>query len=84
MDVDTAALEALAPIVVDRFESLRAGLSSNVTQLQSTDWQGNAKRIVVEAVTRVTTSARTRCDTAEGAITSFVRSQLESVLAADR
>jgi hypothetical protein len=84
VDVDTAALEALVPIVVDRFESLRAGLASNVTQLQATDWQGNAKRLVVEAVTRVTSSARTRCDTAEGAITSFVRSQLESVLAADR
>ena len=84
VDVDTAALEALVPIVVDRFESLRPGLTSNVTQLQATDWQGNAKRLVVEAVTRVTASARTRCDTAEGAITSFVRSQLESVLAADR
>ena len=33
---------------------------------------------------RVTASARARCDAAEGAITSFVRSQLESVLAADR
>ena len=41
-------------------------------------------RTVVEAVTRVTASARIRCDTAEGAITSFVRNQLESVLAADR
>ena len=84
VDVDTAALDALIPVVVDRFEVLRHGLSSNVTQLQATDWQGNAKRLVVEAVTRVTASARARCDTAEGAITSFVRSQLEGVLAADR
>jgi hypothetical protein len=84
VDVDTAALEALNPVVADRFEALRQGLSANVTQLQATDWQGNAKRAVVDAVARVTASARARCDAAEGAITSFVRSQLESVLAADR
>ncbi|HZB42347.1 MAG TPA: hypothetical protein VE487_15345 [Ilumatobacter sp.] len=84
VDVDTAALEALIPVVINRFEALRGGLGSNVTQLQATDWQGNAKRLVVEAVTRVSSSARARCDTAEVAITSFVRSQLEGVLAADR
>jgi hypothetical protein len=84
VDVDTAALEALNPLVADRFEALRQGLSANVTKLQATDWQGNAKRAVVDAVARVTASARARCDAAEGAITSFVRSQLESVLAADR
>ena len=84
VDVDTAALEALNPLVVDRFEALRQGLTANVTKLAATDWQGNAKRAVVDAVARVTASARARCDAAEGAITSFVRSQLESVLAADR
>ena len=84
VDVDTAALEALNPVVADRFEALRQGLSANVTKLQATDWEGNAKRAVVDAVARVTASARARCDAAEGAITSFVRSQLESVLAADR
>ena len=84
VDVDTAALEALNPVVVDRFEALRSGLTANVSQLQATDWQGNAKRSVVDAVARVSASARGRCDTAEGAITSFIHRQLEGVLAADR
>ena len=84
VDVDTAALEAVIPLVTDRFEALRHGLSSNLSQLEATDWQGNAKRTVVEAVGRVTAAARARCDSSEGAITSFVRRQLESVLAADR
>jgi len=84
VDVDTAALETLIPVVVDRFEALRHGLSTNVSQLQATDWHGNAKRVVVDAVARVSASARGRCDTAEGAITSFVHRQLEGVLAADR
>ena len=60
------------------------GLGTNLSQLEATDWQGNAKRAVVEAVGRVTGAARARCDAAEGAITSFVRRQLEGVLAADR
>ena len=84
VDVDTAALEALNPVVIDRFEALRSGLTANVSQLQVTDWQGNAKRSVVDAVARVSASARGRCDTAEGAIRSFIHRQLEGVLAADR
>ena len=84
VDVDTVALEGLIPVVVDRFEALRHGLGSNLTQLEATDWQGNAKHSVVDAVGRVTAAARGRCDTAEGAITSFVRRQLEGVVAADR
>jgi hypothetical protein len=84
VDVDTAALEALIPVVVDRFEALRHGLAANTSQLQATDWQGNAKRSVVDAVSRVSASARGRCDSAEAAITSFIHRQLESVLAADR
>lgn len=84
VDVDTAALEAVIPVVVERFETLRHGLNTNVSQLEATDWQGNAKRTVVDAVGRVTAAARGQCDSAEGAITSFVRRQLESVLAADR
>ena len=84
VDVDTAALEAVIPVVFDRFEALRQGLATNLSQLEATDWQGNAKRTVVDAVGRVTAAARTRCDAAEEAITSFVRRQLEGVLAADR
>ena len=84
VDVDTAALEAVIPVVTDRFEALRHGLATNLSQLEATDWQGNAKRTVVDAVGRVTAAARARCDSSEAAITSFVRRQLESVLAADR
>ena len=84
VDVDTTALEAIIPVVADRFETLRQGLATNLSQLEATDWQGNAKRTVVDAVGRVTAAARGRCDAAEGAITTFVRRQLEGVLAADR
>ena len=84
VDVDTAALEAVIPVVGDRFEALRQALTTNLSQLEATDWQGNAKRTVVDSVGRVTAAARGRCDAAEGAVTSFVRRQLEGVLAADR
>ena len=84
VDVDTAALEALNPRVIERFEGLRQGLSSHLAKLQATDWEGNAKRLAVDAVGGFTSSARGRCDAAEQSITAFVRNQLDAVLAADR
>jgi hypothetical protein len=84
VDVDTAALEALTPRVVERFEGLRQGLGSHLDSLRATDWEGNAKRLAVDAVAGFTASARNRCDAAEQSITSFIRNQLDAVLAADR
>jgi hypothetical protein len=84
VDVDTAALEGLLPAVNTRFEALRAGLTDNLAKLQATDWQGNAKLAAIDAVGSFTASARTTCDTAEQSIVSYVRSQLQAVVAADR
>ena len=84
VDVDTAALESLLPVISNRFESLRQGLTSNLGKLQSTDWEGNAKLAAIDAVSSFTASARTKCDAAEQSIVAYVRSQLQSVVAADR
>jgi len=83
VDVDTTALESLIPVVTTRFTSLREGLTSHLTALQNTDWEGNAKVAAVEAVSAYTTSAQAKCDTAEASITSYVRTQIDSVTAAD-
>ena len=79
VDVDTAALEALDP---GRDRALRRRSArdsrSHLAKLQATDWEGNAKRLAVDAVGGFTASAaRGRCDAAEQSITAFVRSQLE-------
>jgi hypothetical protein len=84
VDVDTSALEGLIPIVAGRFESLRNALTRHLARLRATDWEGNAKLAAVDVVAGFTASSRASCDTAELAITGYVRQQLQAVVAADR
>ena len=50
VDVDTAALEALVPVVTARFDVIRTSLMSNASQLHGTDWEGNAKMSAGSAI----------------------------------
>ena len=84
VDVDTDALDALVPVVAAHFTSIREGLSGSFSRLQQTDWEGNAKLAAVDAVGGFTTSARHSCDQAEQSLTAYIRSQIQSVVAADR
>lgn len=84
VDVDTAALEALLPVITAKFEALREALSANLAGLQNTDWVGNAKLRAVDVVSGFTASARHSCDAAEQSIVGYVRSQLDAVVTADR
>lgn len=83
VDVDTAALESLIPTVNTRFTALQEGLTNHLSALQGTDWEGNAKEAAVQAVSSFTTSARTKCNEAQESITSFIRTQIDSAVAAD-
>jgi len=84
VDVDTAALESIVPVVGRRFAQLRHGLTSNFQRLQATDWEGNAKLAAIDAVGRFTTSAQAKCDEAEQALSTYITRQVQSVIAADR
>lgn len=84
VDVDTAALEVLVPVVDRHFAALRTALSSNSGNLQATDWEGNAKVNAVQAVGDFTTAATAKCDTAQQALTTFIARQVDSVTSADR
>jgi hypothetical protein len=84
VDVDTAALDALLPVIGASFDALRSALGENLAQLEATDWEGNAKRAAVGAVAGFTSAARGRCDAAEQSISGYVRRQLDCVVAADR
>ena len=84
VDVDTAALEALVPIVDRRFSAIRDRLRVHLGRLQATDWEGYAKLSAVDAVGAFTTSAQRTCDTAQQSLTGFVRRQVDGVVAADR
>jgi hypothetical protein len=84
VDVDTAALESMVPVMARRFTELREGLTHHLERLRATDWHGNAKLAAIDTVGRFTTSAHARCDEAERALSTFVTRQVHSVLAADR
>lgn len=84
VDVDTTALEAAMPVVGSHFASIRDGLTDHFQRLQQTDWEGNAKLAAVDAVGGFTTSARRSCDTSEQALTTYIRNQVQSAIAADR
>ncbi len=77
VDVDTAALEGIVPVVNQRFSALRDGL-------QSTDWEGNAKLAAVDAVSQFTAAARSKCDAAEQVLSRYITEQVNSVVLADR
>jgi hypothetical protein len=84
VDVDTAALEAIVPVVTGYFSDVRDGLGRHFQKLQATDWEGNAKLAAVDAVGGFTTSAILTCDAAQHALSTYINDQLESVVTADR
>lgn len=83
VDVDTGALEAVAPVVIRHFDALRTGLNTNLAGLRGTDWEGTAKTNACDAVQRFTTSATGRCDDTQASLTEYINNQVNSVLAAD-
>ena len=84
VDVDTAALESLVPVVNRHFAALCQGLTSHLGRLQATDWQGNAKLAAVDAVQGFTHSARQRCTSTEQMLTRYITDQVNHVTLADR
>lgn len=84
VDVDTAALEALQPVVNAHFDSLQQGLNRHLMALRATDWEGNAKISAVDQVSGYTESAKAKCVTAETSIRNFISRQLASVVGADK
>lgn len=84
VDVDTAALDAVIPVVTGRFTELRSELTDHFARLQATDWEGNAKLMAVDAVGSFTAAARQKCDAAEQSLTQYIRRQIDAVVAADR
>ena len=83
VDVDTTALEGSIPTVTGHFSALRQALGDHLAKLQATDWEGNAKLAAVSSVSGFTASATAKCDSAEQSLTSYIRGQVDAVVAAD-
>lgn len=83
VDLDTSALEGLAPQVSSKFTAIRTSLSSNASALAATDWKGTAKENAVTAVQGLTRNAVTKCDEAEKSITAYIKEQVSNSIKAD-
>jgi hypothetical protein len=84
VEIDTAGLEGLKPTVSRHIEAISSQLDAHLRSLSSTDWQGSAKEGALSAVTGFTNAAKSKAAEAQASITSYVDSQIASVLASDR
>jgi septum formation inhibitor MinC len=84
VDVDTDALSAVVGVVNKWFGALDTGLSSNLSGLQATDWEGNAKIAAVDSVNGFTSSARNKCETTKQTIVTYINNQVEAAHGADK
>jgi hypothetical protein len=84
VDVDTSALEALIPQVTGSFTRINGLFDEHLSKLVATDWEGNAKQEAVSTVQSFTGAAKAAAAESQQKITVYVRSQIESVLQADK
>jgi uncharacterized protein YukE len=84
VQVDTAALDGLTPVVKGHFQSLTDYLDQHLRALENTDWQGNAKQQVVATIRDYTHKMRANADDCNSQIGQAIRNQVASALEADR
>jgi len=84
VDVDTSALEAVLPVVRGHFGAIEHQLTSHLTHLSQTDWQGNAKVNAVGKVAEFTGRATTACGESLEQLVARITVQLDAAVLADR
>lgn len=84
VQVDTAALDGLTPVVKGHFQSLTDYLDQHLRALDNTDWQGNAKQQVVATISDYTQRMRANSDECNTQIGQAIKNQVASALEADR
>ena len=84
VDVDTSALESLTGTVTGHFGRITGLFDQHLQRLLGTDWEGNAKQQASQSVSAFTTRAKGSAEQAQQSLTTYIRSQVEAVTAADR
>ena len=84
VQVDTAALDGLTPVVKGHFQSLTDYLDQHFKALENTDWQGNAKQQVVATIRDYTQKMRANAEECNAQIGQAIKNQVTSALEADR
>ncbi|HKY16441.1 MAG TPA: hypothetical protein VJM33_16055 [Microthrixaceae bacterium] len=84
VDVDTAALDALSATVNRHFTAINGLFDGHLSQLQGTDWTGNAKDQAVSSVSTFTSSAKGKADEAQMSLSNYIKDQVQKTVAADK
>lgn len=80
----TTSLQGLSSTIGKRCDDIATQLTSQLTALRSTTWQGQGKRNAVELVTRFTRVAREHNADAKTKMTNFIAAQISALDAADK
>jgi hypothetical protein len=83
MEIDTSGLDSLKPAVSRHINTITSQLAAHLRNLQSTDWQGQAKDSAVGAVSGFTNLAGSAANEAQQSITSYIDAQISDVMAMD-
>jgi hypothetical protein len=84
VDVDTSALEALTGTVNRHFAAINDAFDQHMLRLEGTDWTGNAQVQALTTVRTFTNTAKARTAEAKTDLNSFITSQVQAVVTADR
>ncbi len=78
------ALEGLKGTVQGHFSAISENFSTNLSNLQGTDWVGTAKENAVGAVSSFTNGAKGKVDETAQRMQTYIAEQLESINRADK
>jgi uncharacterized protein YukE len=84
VEVEVSALEQLKPVVNGHITAIAAQMDAHLTNLQNTDWTGQAKDSAVDAVRGFTTSAKSLVTETGQSINSYIDKQISMVVKSDR
>ena len=82
--VDEGALESLKGVLASHFARIQQQFDDHLAKLRATDWRGTAKDNAVDAVSRFTTTAKSKVDEANNNLATYIDQQLEAVRASNR
>lgn len=84
VDVDTSALDGLKSNVDRHFTTIAGLFDGHLQKLVATDWTGNAQEQALGAVRTFTSAAKSKCSEAQQSLNTYIASQVQSVITADK
>jgi hypothetical protein len=84
VQMKTSGLTALVTLVNSHISAINDSLDTHMSDLQGTDWTGQAKDTAVDAVRGYTGQAKNQASEAQQAISKYINDQIQAVQRADQ